>query len=79
MELRPEEIEELSRIMHDLRGATWVMRGFLELLVTNWDEYDEVRRRALVRQALDNGDRVKNALEQLDSWRGPARGAASGC
>jgi K+-sensing histidine kinase KdpD len=72
MELQPEERSRLSDICHDLRGGTWVVRGFLELVNKNWSAYDDAKRQELVRMAFDNVERIERAAKELDEWRAPA-------
>ena len=72
MELQPDERTRLSDICHDLRGGTWVVRGFLELVHKNWASYDDAKRQELVRMAFDNVDRIERAAQELDAWRAPA-------
>ncbi|MCA1702615.1 MAG: hypothetical protein LC808_04845, partial [Actinobacteria bacterium] len=61
MQLEPEELGRLRDIAHDLRGGTWVVKGFLELLHNHWDSYDAEKKRELVRMAHDNVARIERA------------------
>ncbi|MEA2460171.1 MAG: hypothetical protein QOH90_348 [Actinomycetota bacterium] len=77
MQLEPEELARIRDIAHDLRGGTWVVKGFLELLHLHWDSYDSDKRRELISLAHDNVARIEKAAKDLDEWRAPAASGGS--
>ena len=52
-----------------MRGGLWLVDGFLDALVKNWEQHDDERRRELLDLAQRNVQRVKAAILELDEWR----------
>lgn len=63
----PTVSDQLSKILHDLIGATWSIKGALELLVTNWDTFDEERRLEFVTMAFGRSQDLASTVKDLEA------------
>jgi len=63
-----------SIIAHDLRSPFNALKGFTELIQTNYDSYDEEERKEMIGIISKSAERVYNLLNNLLNWTRSQRG-----